>query len=58
MSEQETHVVCYHCGKRVLQSEAFYIDRYDTYLCPKHYLDLLNGKPIRINLHVGGTLKP
>lgn len=42
-------VICFHCNKNVSKDEAFYIQEYDTYLCPKHYLDLLEGKPIRLS---------
>lgn len=49
MSEEITIVVCFHCGKNVPKEEAFYIAEHDTYLCGRHYLDLLEGKPIRLS---------
>jgi predicted TIM-barrel fold metal-dependent hydrolase len=45
----QVKVICFHCGRLVPKSEAFYIAQYDTYLCERHYVDLLNGKAIKLN---------
>ncbi len=45
--EAEILVVCYHCGKTLSKSEAFYIKHWDVYYCEKDYLALMEGKPVR-----------
>lgn len=49
MSKEITLVCCFNCPATIPKNEAFYIKDYDTYLCPKCYLALLEGKPIRLN---------
>ena len=42
-------VVCFNCKKIIPKSEAFYIPLWDCYYCERCYLDLLNGKPVKIS---------
>jgi len=41
-------VVCYHCGKLIKKSEAFYLQGYDAYYDEEHYLAIQNGETIRM----------
>ena len=43
----EIQVICYHCGKLILKSKAYYLEQYDAYYCSEHWLAILDGKPIK-----------
>jgi hypothetical protein len=45
--KRSTLVVCFNCRKLIPKKEAFYINIWDVYYCPKCYIDLLEGKPVR-----------
>jgi ssDNA-binding Zn-finger/Zn-ribbon topoisomerase 1 len=45
--EEQEKVVCFNCRKIINKKDAFYIIFFDTYYCPKCYLKLLNGEPVR-----------
>jgi hypothetical protein len=44
----EIMVVCYHCGKLLPKSKAFYLQHFNAYYCETHWVALQEGEPIKL----------